>query len=326
MLTKSSIRTYGAVLVIVICLNFLLPRLLPGGPLDYIEGSDSGAIVTEAQRNAILEYYQLNESTTVQFLHYVKGVFTFDSGISFIYKAPVRDLLISYLPNTLLIVGIASVISTIIGIIAGLLAGWWNGRKMEQSLLYAVLTISAIPEFLIGLVLLLLLAVQVQWFPLSGAQTPFLRDATWWHMVIDRMYHATLPIITLVVVNIASVYLMMRNSAIEILREPFIEFAKVKGISRKRILLTHLGKAAILPVFTLIMIRLSTLFTGAVFVETVFSYPGIGRLLQEAIMARDYPLMHGLFFVFTIIVLLFNAIADVMYVRLDPRMKSEAEE
>ncbi|MBD8006475.1 ABC transporter permease [Bacillus norwichensis] len=326
MLTKSSIRTYGAVLVIVICLNFLLPRLLPGGPLDYIEGSDSGAIVTEAQRNAILEYYQLNESTTVQFLHYVKGVFTFDFGISFIYKAPVRDLLISYLPNTLLIVGIASVISTIIGIIAGLLAGWWNGRKMEQSLLYAVLTISAIPEFLIGLVLLLLLAVQVQWFPLSGAQTPFLRDATWWHMVIDRMYHATLPIITLVVVNIASVYLMMRNSAIEILREPFIEFAKVKGISRKRILLTHLGKAAILPVFTLIMIRLSTLFTGAVFVETVFSYPGIGRLLQEAIMARDYPLMHGLFFVFTIIVLLFNAIADVMYVRLDPRMKSGAEE
>lgn len=322
---KDALRTYGTVLVCMMLLNFLLPRLLPGGPLDYIEGSDSGAMITETQKEAILAHYGLDQPVYVQFVQYLKDIILFDFGHSFSSKLPVREMILANLPNTLFIVGVAAIISTVLGLFFGLISGWKSGGRVDRSILMWMLGLSAIPEFLVGLILLLLFAVSVQWFPLSGAETPFLRDANMFTVFIDRLHHAFLPIMTLVLVNISSVYLIMRNSTIQIANEPFIEFAKIKGVKRATILFKHVAKAAILPIFTLIVIKIGTLLTGAVFVETVFSYPGIGKLLQEAILSRDYPLMHGLFFMFTVIILLLNALADLFYSRLDPRVKKVGE-
>ena len=318
---KSSFKTYVLVFILIVLLNFLLPRLLPGGPLDFIEGSENGVMMTEAHKQAMIAYYQLEDSASEQFVNYLKGVLTFDYGFSFTHKSPVKEVIVSSLANTLFVVGISTILSLGIGLVLGLLSGWWSSKKRERWLLISMLGFSAIPEFLVGLTLLLLFAVNVHLFPLSGAETPFLRDASFIEIAIDRLHHAFLPITTLTFVSVASMYMMMRNSTIQVLKEPFIEFTRAKGISPKQIMFKHVAKAAILPIFTLMTNRIGTLLTGAVFVETVFSYPGIGKLLQEAILTRDYPLMHGLIFLFAFIILLINASADRLYAKLDPRVK-----
>lgn len=319
--TNKTWLTYFIVLVLIIFLNFLLPRLLPGGPLAYIEGSEDGAFITEEQKEAMLSYYQLNEPFHEQLWTYVKGIFTFDFGMSFSHKAPVDQLMTSYLSNTLLLVGTATVLSLIISLILGLLSGWWYKRKGERWLLMGMLGLSALPEFLVGLVLLLVFAVHIPLFPMSGATTPFLQEASTFQVIIDRLHHAFLPIVTLTLVNLSSLYLLVRNSTIQILETPYIEFAKMKGISIRRLLTKHVANNAILPIYTQMTIRIGSTLVGAVFVETVFSYPGVGNLLQEAIISRDYPLMHGLFLLFTVLTIGLNALADLTYSKLDPRLK-----
>ncbi|WP_232699671.1 ABC transporter permease [Brevibacillus daliensis] len=320
---SKQIYTYVGVLVFVLLLNFWLPRLLPGGPADFLTGgTEDGAIfVSEAQKEAMLTYYNLNDSLWVQFLTYVKGIFTLDFGLSINYKTPVFDVILVRLPWTLLIVGAATVLSTIIGILIGLFSAWRYPGKTDRSLFLTMLGLSAIPEFLIGMILLILLASNLQWFPLGGAETAFLRSDYWLDHVLDVGKHLVLPVVTLTIGNLASIYLLMRNESIRVRNEPFIEFAAAKGIGERAVVRGHVARNAALPLVTIIVIRIGGLLAGSVLVETVFSYPGIGKLLQEAILARDYPLLHGLFLLLTVFVLLLNMIADIIYPWLDPRIR-----
>lgn len=318
---KKLVILYGTVFVILILLNFFLPRLMPGGPIEYLEGLDSGPMLTEQQKASMIEYYNLDASYLKQLVDYIVGIFKFDFGYSFSYKEPVTDLIFNHLPYTLWIVGISTILSIVIGVFLGLWSGWYYFKRNDRPFMLTMMAIGTLPEFLIGMGLLLIFAVYLQVFPMSGASTPFIDSTNSWAVLVDYAKHALLPIITLTIVSISSTYLLVRNETIQVIASPFIEFAQMKGIKRNRLVYRHIFRNAMLPIFTLLMIRIGMLFTGAIFVETLFSYPGIGKLLKEAVLSRDYPLMHGLFFVFSAIVLFFNALADLLYPKLDPRVK-----
>ena len=314
-------KLYGSLLLILILLNFCLPRLMPGGPLEYLEGQESGATLTEQQKNSMIEYYGLNDSIVQQFLDYLVGIIQLDFGFSYTYKLPVTDIIVDHISYTLWIVGISSFLSILIGIILGLLSGWVHHRKGDQSIMSTMLAIGALPEFLFGMLLLIVFGVMLNILPMSGAHTPFLENESGWAKLIDVAEHAILPIVTLTTVNLTRIYFLVRNETIQVASSPYIEFARMKGVREFRLIYRHTFKNVMIPIFTLIMIRIGFTFTGAIFVETLFSYPGIGQLLKESILSRDYPLMHGLFLLFALMILLCNALADLLYPKLDPRVK-----
>lgn len=314
-------KLYGSILLILILLNFFLPRLMPGGPLEYLEGQESGATLTEQQKNTMIEYYGLNDSMAEQFIDYIVGIVQLDFGYSYTYKMPVTDIIMGHVSYTLWIVGISSILSILIGVFLGLISGWVHHRKGDKSLMSTMLAIGAIPEFLFGMLLLIVFAVMLDVLPMSGAHTPFIESESEWAKMTDTIRHAILPIVTLTTVNMTRIYFLVRNETIQVASAPFIEFAKMKGVKEFRLIYKHTFKNVLIPIFTLIMIRIGFTFTGAIFVETLFSYPGIGQLLKESILSRDYPLMHGLFLLFAIMILLCNALADALYPKLDPRVK-----
>ncbi|AZK48004.1 ABC transporter permease [Paenibacillus lentus] len=320
--TKQAL-TYMAVLVFVVLINFWLPRLLPGGPVEYLTGGGEEGVIflSEVQKQAMLEYYHLNDSLWIQFMTYIQGLFIFDFGLSFTYKAPVFEVIVTHLPWTLLIVGAATALSMIIGLTIGLWSAWkYPGRK-DRSIFMVMLGFSAVPEFLIGMLLLIGLSVKAGAFPLSGAESPFAQAEHWLGRVIDIGKHAFLPIATLTIGNLAGMYLLMRNEAIRVRQDTYVEFAAAKGIRERAVLWRHVARNSALPLVTVIVTRIGGMLAGSVLVETVFSYPGIGKLLQEAILARDYPLLHGLFLMMTLFVLCLNLLADLIYPRLDPRIR-----
>ena len=315
------IKLYGSVLIILILLNFFLPRLMPGGPLEFLEGQEGGATLTEEQKASMIDYYGLNDSLGQQLEEYLVNLLHFDFGHSFSYKMPVTEMITSHLSYTLWIVGISTVLSIMIGVFLGLLSGWIHHQKGDKGLMFSMLAVGALPEFLLGMLLLLIFAVSFNIFPMSGASTSFLEDESFWGMVKDYSAHAALPIVTITIVSVSSMYLLVRNETVQVAASPYIEFAKMKGIRNVRLIFRHTLKNALIPIFTLMMIRIGVTLTGAIFVETLFSYPGIGQLLKESILSRDYPLMHGLFLLFSIMILLCNALADILYPKLDPRVK-----
>ena len=168
---------------------------------------------------------------------------------------------------------------------------------------------------------MIVFGVMLNILPMSGAHTPFLENESGWAKLIDVAEHAILPIVTLTTVNLTRIYFLVRNETIQVASSPYIEFARMKGVREFRLIYRHTFKNVMIPIFTLIMIRIGFTFTGAIFVETLFSYPGIGQLLKESILSRDYPLMHGLFLLFALMILLCNALADLLYPKLDPRVK-----
>ena len=317
------LRSYVVVFLALILLNFALPRMMPGGPIDFIEGQDSGPTLTKEQKESILAYYALDESPVTQWVRYMKGVVTLDFGTSFQYRQDVGAVIREHLPYTLSLVGVATLISIIISIVFGLYSGYQAVHKGDRVLFGTMLVFSALPEFLVGMFLLITYSVMLPIFPMSGAATPFLENASLLNMMLDRIQHAVLPITTLILATVPSLYLLMRNETVRIMQAPFIEFAQMKGIHTRTLLRKHVFKNALLPVFTMMMLRIGLTFTGAIFVETLFSYPGIGKLLRDAIVSRDYPLMHGLFFLFTSIILMINLLTDWVYPKLDPRIRKE---
>lgn len=314
-------KLYGSLLLILILLNFFLPRLMPGGPLEYLEGQESGATLTEQQKNSMIEYYGLNDSMAEQFIDYIVGIVQFDFGFSYTYKLPVNDIIMDHISYTLWIVGISSVLSIVLGIFLGLLSGWVHHKKGDKTFMSTMLAIGALPEFLFGMLLLIVFGVMLDMFPMSGAHTPFMDSESMWVKVNDAAKYAILPIVTLTMVNLTRIYLLVRNETIQVASSPYIEFAKMKGVREIRLVFRHTFKNVLIPIFTLIMIRIGYTFTGAIFVETLFSYPGIGQLLKESILSRDYPLMHGLFLLFAVMILICNALADSIYPKLDPRVR-----
>lgn len=312
---------YLVVFVVAVSLNFMLPRLMPGNPLALLAGVDVG-LMTPEQRAEIIDQVGLDAPLISQFFDYWKAVLTGDLGFSYRSGKPISEMIGERLPWTLLITGASLVISAFFGIILGAFSAWRRGRKSDLSLLTGMIGLQSLPSFWLGMLLISVFAVQLGWFPSFGAVTPaaYLEG---WENVRDIAEHAVLPIVTLTVLSIPGVYLTMRYSMLEVLGDDFIRTARAKGASETRILFGHVARNAIAPVVTFLAIRFAFAFGGSVIIETVFSYPGLGRLVFEAVSGRDYPVMQAAFLVFTVAVLLANLFADLLYPILDPRMREQ---
>lgn len=310
---------YLLVLVVAVSLNFFLPRVMPGSPLALLAGAEVGQLSPE-ERAAVIAEAGLDQPLVVQYLQYWQNVLTFDFGYSYRLGRPIDELILERLPWTLMITLIALVIGGIIGIALGAYSAWRRGRPSDVGLLSVMIALESTPSFWLGMLLIAFFSVQLGWLPSFGAQTPAV-DLQGWAQIVDIGQHALLPVLTLSVLSVPTVYLTMRYSMLSVLGEDFIRTAHAKGLSQRRVLFGHVARNAIIPVVTVLALRAGFAFGGTVVVETVFSYPGLGRLVFDAVSGRDYPVMQATFLVFTLAVLGANLLADAIYPRLDPRTR-----
>ncbi|MEK3797966.1 ABC transporter permease [Peribacillus sp. FSL H8-0477] len=311
---------YGLVLFVALTINFALPRLAPGDPLLYFFGETTLNELTDIQKQQALESMGLGGSIWEQYFVYVKGIVTFDFGSSIKYAEPVMTIIGDRLPWTLLLVVPAMLLSTLIGVIFGAYSAWNRGKGRDISLLVGMLTLQAVPGFWVGLLFLAIFAVQLGWLPTYGAVS-MMQDGTVWGYVADVAKHALLPVTTITLATVGSNYLLTRSSMLESLGQDYITMAEAKGVRKKGLIFNHALRNALLPIYTHFTMTLGTLVGGAVVVESVFSYPGIGRLLYESVIARDFPMMQGVFLIITLGVIGANLFADLTYPLIDPRAR-----
>jgi peptide/nickel transport system permease protein len=316
---KRSLTTYGIAFLFILALNFFLPRMMPGNPLMAIYGDEALVAMTPALKAHLVARFALDQPLWQQFVAYIAALFRGDMGWSYFYNAPVLKVILGSLPWTLLVVGTSLVLSTLLGVVLGIESGWRRGSRTDRALLTGLMSLNGFPDFFLGLVLLIVFGVLLGVAPLSGALTPY-SGLSGPALVLDVLKHMALPVAALTAAYLAGGYLLTRNTMITVLKSPFMLTARAKGLSQKTLKYRHAGRNSMLPVLTMTGIWLGRVVTGALFVELVFAYPGVGQLTYQALLARDYPVIQGVFLMVAISVLVVNFAVDFLYPRLDPRV------
>ena len=315
----AKIGQYALVLLIALSFNFLLPRFMGGDPLQFIVGEDIGRLTPE-ERERVRRENGLDLPLHVQFTSYLGDLARGDLGWSISKKAQIGDVLKQRIPITLLLTGSALVLSTIIGVALGALAAWRRGRRSDVSILTFFMFLESMPAFWVGMLLVAIFSVNLRLLPIFGFETPYVRYEGL-NRVGDIARHLILPVTTLTIVSVSAMFLTARYSMLTVLGEDYITVARAKGIQERWVLFRHALRNALLPVATLFMLRVGFVFSGAVVVETVFAYPGLGRLIFEAVIARDYPLLQAGFIIATFTVVAANLIVEFLYPLLDQRVR-----
>jgi len=306
-------------ILVVLVFNFILFRVLPGNPLAMMMRNPRA---TEEMIEGIKQLYGLDQEWYVQFFTYFKNMLKGDLGISFVFKAPVASVIAARILPTILLVGIAELIAIAVGIGIGIIAAWRRGTKLDVGTLGFSLVTYSVPTFWLGMIMMVIFCVALRLFPTSGMFTPGKSFATTGAMIYDLARHSFLPILTMSLVLIGEYALTMRNTLIDVLSEDYIVTAKAKGFRERYILLRHALPNALLPMITIVAINIGFVVAGAIQIETIFSWPGLGRLMYEALSARDYPLLQGIFLLVTVSVVLANFLADITYSYIDPRVNN----
>lgn len=320
---KRSRSAYIFTLCFIIIFNFLIPRLMPGDPFTNLSGEEGDVISTfsDEQIEKYKAYYGLDKSLGKQFVDYIKNLLKGNLGYSINYKESVWDIIKSRAKWTMPIVIISSLLACFFGVLLGSISAWNRDSKPDKVFYFIMLIISEIPSFLIGILFLFILAGSLKLFPLAGGKSTFANYANFFEAFKDYGHHAFLPILTLTISGMGPYYLLARSSMVTVLDKAYIKTAKSKGLKDRRVIFSHALKNSILPIITRLFISLGVIFSGAILVENVFTYPGIGSLMNQAIRLRDYPLIQGIFLFVAILVLLMNFLADRTYELLDPRVR-----
>ena len=314
------ISQYALVLWIAVTLNFILPRAMPGNPLALLAGEEVN-LLTAQQRAQLMASVGLDQPMPAQYLRYLQNLLRGDFGYSYQLNKPITAILADRLPWTLLLTGTSLAVSTLIGVTLGALAAWKRGQRGDVGLLGFFVFLESLPSFWVGMLLVALFAVQWPLFPTFGAITPWVNYQGSEYLG-DILRHLALPLTTLTVVSVSGTFIVARYSMLAVLGEEFITVARAKGLSERAVLFRHALRNALLPVATVFTLNLAFAFGGATVVETVFSYPGVGRLIYEAVLKRDYPVLQAAFLMITIMVVAANILADIVYPLLDPRIRS----
>ncbi|GAB3166324.1 ABC transporter permease [Myceligenerans halotolerans] len=305
-----------------ITINFFLPRMLKGDPVSAYLQKNQGRISPEAT-DALRTLFGLDsdKSLAQQYADYWVLLFSGDLGRSFSHGlAPVTDVIGVALPWTVGLVGIATVLSFLLGTTLGTLVGWFRGGRGDVIVPVATF-FSAVPYFWMGLIAIAVFATGLGWFPASHAYSKGTSPSLSLEFVGDVVAHGTLPALTVVLASLGGWVLGMRNMMITVLDEDYVTVAQAKGLSRRRVVFAYAARNAVLPQLSSFALALGFIVGGTLVMELVFSYPGVGKLLLDATTAKDYPLMQGLFLVITLTVLVANLLADVAYAALDPRTR-----
>jgi peptide/nickel transport system permease protein len=322
-----------ATLIAVVIFNFFLFRILPGDPVKLI--IHSPRMTAESQERIRINFGldkpvwfdgeafmtgDIKGAFDTQFTAYFRELLRGDLGVSFSTRQDVTSLIKERVWRTVVLVALGEVLAIGIGIALGMLAAWRRGTKLDTGILLWGLFTWAMPTFFFGIILMILVRGH---FPVGGMVTPGLHPEDGWAYWKDIGWHLVLPTVTLTILYMSEYMLIMRSSVVEVLSEDFILTAKAKGMNAFQIFRDHALKNAMLPMVTIIALTLGYTVGGAIQVETVFSWPGIGRLMFEAVQKRDYPVLQGTFLLLAVSVIIANLIADLLYAVLDPRVKPD---
>jgi peptide/nickel transport system permease protein len=303
----------------VVVLAFLMLRLAPGDLATVLAGDTGGAAVGYA--DALRERYGLDKPVLIQLGLYLKHVVLFDLGFSYRQNMPVADLILQRAGPTLLLMGTTFLLSLGLGVAAGLISAAWVGTWKDEAVSAAVTVAYAIPLFWVGLMLILLFSIKLQWLPTSGMED-VAQFYEGFERVVDVARHLVLPSITLSLFYIALYARLMRATMLEQRGMEYVTTARAKGLNDRQINLRHVVRNALLPVITMAGVQVGALLGGSVVVESVFAWPGIGTLALDALFARDYNLLLGIFFLSALLVVIANLLVDVIYVLVDPRIRT----
>jgi peptide/nickel transport system permease protein len=307
--------SYGLAALAMIYLSYSLPHFLPG---DFVTAmySSSNVSLTADQEAQLRAYYTERPG----FGHYLVNLITLDWGYSYAFLTPVSSLFFTALPWTLILLGTANVISMIIGFVSGVETAWRRNSWLEKGMVGGMTVIEGVPEISTGVILLVVFALNLQWFPAAGAETAY-ADVSFWARLVDICYHLSLPLATLVLAYFPGNFLLTRNSMMMIIKEAFVTTARAKGLAAWKVRYLHAARNALLPLVTRFGLRLAFMVTGALVVETIFSYPGLGTLLFNAIQARDLPLIQAIVLVSSLMVLTTILCLEIVYRIIDPRIE-----
>jgi len=321
------IAFYVVTLWATISLNFLLPRLLPGDPADIMiaKMQRAGGEISETQiRNIKALLGGTDQSMWEQYVNYWSRLLQGDLGISITkYPTPVVDLIAAALPWTVILVGLATLISFILGVGIGAWVGWRRGTWVDHLVPFTTV-LQSIPYFWLALVLIAVFSVALGWFPIIGGYDvfEFPDGPEWsWAFISNAIYHGFLPALTIVLSSVGGWLLGMRNMMVSTVSEDYIVTAEAKGLKPMRILRTYATRNAAIPSIAGFSISLGFVVAGSIVMEQVFTYPGVGKLMIQSVQNSDYALMQGVFLVITIAVLAANFIMDLVYGFIDPRAR-----
>ena len=300
---------------VAITINFFLFRVLPGNAVSNLSRVPKAS---PQLRHALTVEFGLDKPKWQQYVIYVRELFHGNMGISFANQQPVSHLLIADLKNTIPMVAVGTVAAIVVGVATGILSAWRRSSAADHLSTNTAIFFYAFPTQWLGLMLLIIFAGTL---PAGGMENPFLFSAEpFWQHLWDIAQHMILPAATLLLTAYGSYTLVVRSSMLETLGEDYVLTARAKGLPDRRIVRRHAFRNALLPMVTLVALDLGYIVGGAVLIEVIFSWPGIGLAMYDAIQQRDYPMLQGGFLILTVAVIILNFAADLFYFRLDPRI------
>ena len=314
-------RFFSALFTLWVALtfNFLLPRMMGGDPAEFLASQSALGSAEYAQQ--VREQFGLDKGIFEQYIRYLGGLLQGDLGVSYTnFPIPVTQIITQAIPWTLLVVLVSTLLSFLIAWVIGTLAALKKGSWFDNVAVGTSFYIQSIPYFWVGMLLVMGLGYYLGWFPMGHAMTPGAELGTFWAKAGNIAYHACLPVLSLVVVSLAGRMIMMRSNILQVFSEDYIVLAQAKGLRRSKILTKYALRNALLPSFTGLMLSLGQAVGGAIATEIIFSYPGIGLTIMNAILSHDYPLVQGCFAIIALIVVAINFLADLIYPLIDPRV------
>jgi peptide/nickel transport system permease protein len=305
-----------ATLAFVLTLNFFLFRVMPGDPAKLL--ARSKLHLNHQQTEALIREFGLDKPLWSQFLHYFPDTLSGHLGVSFVSNRPITAVVGERIWPTVLLVGMATLVATIIGLLIGIRGAWRRGSAFDTGSLLGSLVLYSMPEGWLGMILLILFGGALGWFPVQGWESA--TPASGLGHLFDVLNHLFLPCMTLVLGYLGEYAIIMRSSLLEVMGEDFITTARAKGVPDRLVRRRHAVPNALLPSLTLVFYSFGFVLGGSVIVEEVYSWPGLGQLTYQAINSLDYPVIQAIFLLFSAAVIVFNLFADILYGYLDPRV------
>ena len=298
----------------VLTVNFFMFRMV-GDPVADLRRAMR---LTPEEVQQQLEAFGLDRPLSQQYLTYMGQTLQGNLGRSYTSGQPVTEVIAGKLGPTLLLVGLSTLFSTIIGVLIGIRGAWRRGSRFDSSTMIGGMFFYSTPDFWLGMIFLMVFAAGLGWFPVGGLSS---YDSTGFAHIMDIAWHLFLPVLVLTVGYVAEYHLVMRGTLLDVMNEDFVQIARAKGLSDKDVRWKHAVPNALLPITTMVILYFAYVLGGSIGVEIIFSYPGLGQLIDGTVSNQDYPVMQGVFLLYSATVIFGNLIADVIYGYLDPRVR-----
>lgn len=300
-------------------LTFFLSRMSPGNPILTMAGRDNP---NPDQIEYLNERYGLNDPLPIQFLKYTRELLRGNFGVSLVSHRPVLDIIKSRLAPTIILSLTATILSVFLGTLIGVYSGKNQGSLIDRTFTFVSYIVDSLPVFWLALILIVAFSTRLGLFPTSGMYS--IRNSyEGFKRVLDLLWHMALPVLTIVIVRIPYFFRISRASTISVMNESFVKTLRATGMGEKKIFSKYVLRSALIPIITSLSMSLASVIAGVAFIEIVFAWPGMGRVLMDAIGARDYPVISGLYLFISLSVTAFMLVTELIYVIIDPRMKLE---